>query len=97
MLPTEISFNVSLNNIPVQQLTYLLNITSDVKTQLNNLLSTLNSDVQQLCLRLCIHAVITHWNYPSEFFLCSQTNLVCTRASPRTGRPMEKIILVLAR
>ena len=46
--PTEITFNVSLNNISVQQLTYLLNITSDVQTQLNNLLNTLNSDVATL-------------------------------------------------
>ena len=48
VLPTGSTFNVSLNNISVQQLTYLLHITSDVQTQLNNLLSTLNSDVATL-------------------------------------------------
>ena len=48
VLPTGITLNVSLNNISVQQLTYLLNITSDVQTQLNTLLSTLNKDVATL-------------------------------------------------
>ena len=48
MLPTGITFNVCLNNISVQQLTYLLHITSDVQTQLNMLLSTLNNDVATL-------------------------------------------------
>ena len=48
VLPTGITLNVSLNNISVQQLTYLLHITSDVQTQFNNLLSTLNSDVVTL-------------------------------------------------
>ena len=46
--PTGIIFNVSLNNISVQQLTYLLHITSDVQTQLNELLNTLNNDVATL-------------------------------------------------
>ena len=47
---TGITVNVSLsqNNISVQQLTYLLHITSDVQTQLNNLLNTLKSDVATL-------------------------------------------------
>jgi len=48
VLPTGITFNVPLNNISVQQLTYLLHITSDVQTQLNDLLSTLNNDVATL-------------------------------------------------
>ena len=48
VLPTGITFNVSLNNISVQQLSYLLHITSDVQTQLNDLLSTLNNDVATL-------------------------------------------------
>ena len=46
--PIGITCSVSLNNISVQQLTYLLHVTSDVQTQLNNLLSTLNSDVATL-------------------------------------------------
>ena len=48
VLPTGIRFNVPLNNISVQQLSYLLHITSDVQTQLNDLLSTLNNDVATL-------------------------------------------------
>ena len=46
--PTGITFHVALNKISVQQLTYLLHITSDVQTQLNDLLSTLNNDVATL-------------------------------------------------
>ena len=39
--PTSITLNVSLNSISVQQLHYLVNITSDVQAQLNDLLSTI--------------------------------------------------------
>ena len=39
VLPTGITLGVSLNNISVQQLNYLLNITSDVET-LNNSITT---------------------------------------------------------
>ena len=44
-------------------------------------------------LYIGMHVGIT----PTFFFLCSQTNLAGVRASSRTGRPLEKIILVLAR
>ena len=46
--PSGISVGVSLNSISVQQLHYLVNITSDVQTQITNLLSTLTSDVDTL-------------------------------------------------
>ena len=46
--PSGITISAALNSISVEQLHYLVNITSDVQTQLNTLLSTLNNDVATL-------------------------------------------------